>query len=64
MPADVTHEVFNQVPPLTGYDVAADAALLAALHWEGGGWAEDELHQLGRLAGTASTQEAARLANV
>ena len=56
--------MFNQVPPLTGHDVAADAALLAALHREGGGWAEDELHQLGRLAGAESTQEAARLANV
>jgi putative acyl-CoA dehydrogenase len=64
VPADVTHEVVNQVPPLTGHDVAADEALLAALHREGGGWAEDELHQLGRLAGAESTQEAARLANV
>ena len=34
------------------------------LHREGGGWAEDELHELGRLAGTAGTQEQARLANV
>jgi putative acyl-CoA dehydrogenase len=56
--------VVNQVPPLTGHDVAADAALLAALHREGGGWAEDELHVLGRLAGAETTQEAARLANV
>jgi putative acyl-CoA dehydrogenase len=64
VPPDATHEVLNQVPPLTGYDVAADAALLAALHREGGGWAEDELHELGRLAGAESTQEAARLANV
>jgi putative acyl-CoA dehydrogenase len=62
--AGPTHEVLNQVPPLTGYDVAADEALIAALRREGGGWAEEELHQLGRLAGAESTQEAARLANV
>jgi putative acyl-CoA dehydrogenase len=59
-----THEVFNQVPPLAGHDVAADPALLAGLHREGGSRAEAELHQLGLLAGAASTQEQARLANV
>jgi putative acyl-CoA dehydrogenase len=59
-----THKVLNQVPPLAGHDVAADPALLAALHREGGGWAEPELHELGRLAGAATTQERARLANV
>jgi putative acyl-CoA dehydrogenase len=64
MPANATHEVLNQVPPLAGHDVAADATLLAALHREGGGWAEDELHELGRQAGAESTREAARLANV
>ena len=58
-----THEVLNQVPPLAGYDVAQDAALLAALAREGGGFAEPELHELGRLAGSAVTQEHARLAN-
>jgi putative acyl-CoA dehydrogenase len=60
----VTHAVLNQVPPLADYDVAADPALLAGLHREGGGWAEAELHELGALAGAASTQEHARLANV
>ncbi len=59
-----THEVLNQVPPLTGHDVAADPALLTALDREGGGWARDELHELGRLAGAPATQEKARLANV
>ena len=59
-----THEVLNQVPALTGYDVADDAALLAALDREGGGWALAELHVLGLLAGAARTQEQARLANV
>ena len=37
-----THEVFNQPPALTGYDVADDPAMLAALRREGAGWAEDE----------------------
>jgi putative acyl-CoA dehydrogenase len=59
-----THEVLNQVPALADYDVADDPALIAALRREGGGWAEAELHELGTLAGTASTQEHARLANV
>jgi len=59
-----THEVLNQVPPLAGYDVAEDAALVSALAREGGAWAEAELHTLGSLAGDAVTQEHARLANV
>ncbi|MGH3406368.1 MAG: acyl-CoA dehydrogenase family protein, partial [Streptosporangiaceae bacterium] len=59
-----THEVRNQVPLLADYDVAADAALLAAVEREGAGWARGELHELGLLAGAADTQELARLANV
>ncbi len=59
-----THQVLNQVPALADYDVAGDPALIAGLYREGGGWAEAELHELGTLAGTASTQEHARLANV
>jgi putative acyl-CoA dehydrogenase len=59
-----THEVSNQVRPLAGHDVAADPALLAAVTREGGDWVTGELHELGRLAGAASTQELARLANV
>jgi len=59
-----THEVLNQVPPLQGYDVAADQALLDGLRREGGDWAENEVRQLGLLAGSAATQEHARLANV
>jgi putative acyl-CoA dehydrogenase len=58
-----THYVLNQAPPLTGHDVAADPALLAAVDREGGGWAGRELHALGTLAGLASTQEQGRLAN-
>jgi putative acyl-CoA dehydrogenase len=59
-----THEALNQVPPLVGYDVADDVALLGAIRREGCEWAEGELHELGILAGTAATQEQARLANV
>ncbi|HEY6279906.1 MAG TPA: acyl-CoA dehydrogenase family protein [Streptosporangiaceae bacterium] len=58
-----THEVRNQVPPLAGYDVADDPVLLAATDREGAGWARGYLHELGRLAGSATTAEQARLAN-
>jgi putative acyl-CoA dehydrogenase len=58
-----THEVFNQPPPLTGYDVADDSAMLSALRREGAGWAEDAVHELGRLAGSAQVQEQGRQAN-
>ncbi|HEV7652491.1 MAG TPA: acyl-CoA dehydrogenase family protein [Actinophytocola sp.] len=61
MPA--THDVINQVPPLTGHDTADDPALLDGLRREGAGWAEDEVHDLGTLAGSASAQEWGRLAN-
>ena len=57
-----THEVLNQVPPLEGHDTAADPALLEGLRREGAGWAEDEIHELGRLAGSAEAQDWARLA--
>src|SRR6266571_3593592 len=59
----MTHEVVDQVPPLAGLDVADDPVLLAAVEREGAGWSLGELHGLGRLAGSASTQEQARLAN-
>ncbi len=59
-----THDVLNQVPVLAGYDVADDAALLAAVRREGGDWVIDEMHELGWLAGAACTQEHARLANL
>ncbi|MQA86757.1 MAG: isovaleryl-CoA dehydrogenase [Streptosporangiales bacterium] len=58
-----THEVFNQVPPLVGYDVADDAALLDGIRREGAGWAEESLHSLGELAGGERAQEWGRLAN-
>ncbi|RZQ65168.1 acyl-CoA dehydrogenase family protein [Amycolatopsis suaedae] len=61
MPA--THEVTNQVPVLTGHDVSDDPALLEGLRREGAGWAEPELRELGRLAGSEQAQEWGRLAN-
>ncbi len=59
----VTHEVLNQPPPLTDYDVADDSAVWAALAREGADWAAGELHELGRLAGSSETATLARLAN-
>jgi putative acyl-CoA dehydrogenase len=58
-----THEVFNQPPPLTGYDVAEDQVLLDALRREGAEWALPEIRELGTLAGSAQAQEWGRLAN-
>ncbi|MFJ5882476.1 isovaleryl-CoA dehydrogenase [Kitasatospora cineracea] len=58
-----THEVTNQVPDPYGHDVAADPTLLAALHRAGADWAADELHALGRLAGSEQAADWARLAN-
>ncbi len=57
-----THDVFNQVPQLVGHDTAEDPALLEGVEREGAGWAIPELHELGRLAGTAQAQEWGRLA--
>jgi putative acyl-CoA dehydrogenase len=58
-----THDVFNQVPPLVGHDLAEDPSLLEGLEREGAGWATAEVHELGRLAGTERAQEWGRLAN-
>src|SRR5690242_12644334 len=53
-----THEVVNQPPPLEDYDVFGnDAALVEGVERAGAGAHVDELHDLGRLAGT---QEAIR----
>ena len=61
-----THEVLNQVPPLVR-DVAGDPALLEAVRRELPPGAADRaaagLHELGVRAGSAETQELARLAN-
>ncbi len=58
-----THEVFNQPPPLTGYDVADDPALLDGLRHQNAAWAEPALHDLGRRAGSEQALEWGRLAN-
>jgi len=59
-----THEVTNQPPPLEDYDVfGADPALREALEREGAGWAAEDLHRLGRRAGSAEAQETGRRAN-
>jgi putative acyl-CoA dehydrogenase len=57
-----THEVTNQPPPLVGHDTAQDPALLEGLEREGAGWAAEELHALGRLAGSEEAQEWGRWA--
>ncbi|MFJ6348020.1 acyl-CoA dehydrogenase family protein [Streptomyces sp. NPDC092046] len=57
-----THEVTNQVPPLTGHDVSADPALLEALQREGAEWAETDVRELGVMAGGQQAQEWGRLA--
>lgn len=59
-----THQVFNQPPPLEGYDVfGSDRALGDAVDREGAAWARSELHQLGARAGSAEALELGRLAN-
>jgi putative acyl-CoA dehydrogenase len=49
----MAHDVANQPPPLVNYNLFdADAPLREALEREGGAWAHDLVHELGRLAGT------------
>jgi putative acyl-CoA dehydrogenase len=62
MPA--THEVTNQAPPRAGHDVYAEnLPLVEAVEREGAGWAGEELHALGGLAGDADWMERGRQAN-
>ncbi len=58
-----THQVINQVPALTGHDVAADPALLTAVRAQGADWVLPELHDLGRAAGSPEAIDLGRLAN-
>src|SRR5215813_8046661 len=52
-----THEVLNQVPPLTGYNLfLTDKTLVEALRREGADWAEEQVAELGRLLGTEEVQ--------
>jgi putative acyl-CoA dehydrogenase len=58
-----THEVTNQAPPLVGHDVAADPVLLAGVEREGAGWHVEDLHRIGRLAGSEEAQRWGEQAN-
>ncbi|TSD99684.1 DNA alkylation response protein [Skermania sp. ID1734] len=58
-----THEVFNQVPEIVPFDTSEDPALLEGLRREGAAWAEGELRELGRLAGSEEVQDWGRLVN-
>jgi putative acyl-CoA dehydrogenase len=60
----ITHEVTNQAPPLLDYNVfLEDRALVEAMRREGAAWADDELRELGRRAGSAEVQDRASAAN-
>src|SRR5271166_6507378 len=49
----VTHEVFNQPPPLVGYNLfSADRALVESVQHNGAAWALDTLSAFGRLVGS------------
>jgi len=52
-----THEIFNQVPPLTNYNLfLSDSTLLNAVEREGAGWAREQISELGRLLGAEEAQ--------
>jgi putative acyl-CoA dehydrogenase len=56
--ARTTHDVLNQAPPLTPYNVfEADLVLREALEREGGGWGVDRVRDAGQLAGTDEAAE-------
>ena len=59
-----THEVFNQYPELTDYDLlATDAALGEALQRGGAGWAKEPLGAYARRLGSSETYQLAADAN-
>ncbi|MFA3835244.1 acyl-CoA dehydrogenase family protein [Streptomyces aureus] len=62
-PTAVTHEVTNQVPPLAGHDIADDTVLLEGVRREGAAWSLDDLHRIGRRAGSEEVQRWADEAN-
>jgi len=52
-----THEVLNQPPPLTGYNLyLSDPTLVEAIQREGAAWADPQLRALGHLVGTEEVQ--------
>ena len=60
-----THDVTNQPPPLSGYNVfESDRPLVEALQREGASWAEDACRELGELAGSETAQSWGVQANV
>ncbi|MDQ3728961.1 MAG: acyl-CoA dehydrogenase family protein [Actinomycetota bacterium] len=62
--AHATHEVLNQASALENYNVfESDRVLQAALHREGGGWAEERAVEVGEFAGSARAQRWGREAN-
>src|SRR5919106_781392 len=51
-----THEVFNQPPPLEGYNTfEADRVMVEALDREGAGWAVERARELGSICGRPQT---------
>jgi putative acyl-CoA dehydrogenase len=59
-----THEVFNQAPPLSDYNVfTADRPLVEAVRREGADWAEERISRAGELGGSARLQELGMVAN-
>src|SRR5438874_1195832 len=55
--ASHTHNIFNQVPPLTNYNLfLSDSTLVKAVEREGAGWAREQISELGRLLGTEEAQ--------
>src|SRR4029077_13962703 len=55
--ARITHEVFNQPPPLTGSNLyLADTTLMEVVRREEAGWADGRLRELGRRLGTEEVQ--------
>ncbi len=52
-----THLVTNQVPELVGYDAANTPSILDAVHRADADHVLDELHRVGRLAGSAEAIE-------
>ena len=54
--AAATHEVFNQPPPLEGYNAFdSDRVLVEAVRREGAEWAEESVRELGAICGRPRT---------
>ena len=57
-----THVVTNQVPPLVDYDLAEQPVILEAISRGGAEHALEELHEVGRMAGSVEAQTLGDLA--